>query len=196
MGSFDRDVHSDEPHRPDRPDAAADRPRPPRETEAQLAERLGLPNLTRAAAYESLYAKAQAQDAPFRERLAREEREKSAESSASLTESTGKPAPPIDHPERDPEAPRTYPPKSPASSRPGSAIRTNGRESGSWSRLLGTMGVISTSVQKDVPGRQMRWIRSLDLSRRLATPSNKLSEKILNEDGWQASNIAPKVESV
>ena len=108
MGSFDRHVHSDEPDRPDRPDAAADRPRPPRETEAQLAERLGLPNLTRAAAYESLYAKAQAQDAPFRERLAREEREKSAESSASLTESTGKPAPPIDNPERDPEAPRTY----------------------------------------------------------------------------------------
>ena len=108
MGSFDRDVHSGEPDRPDRPDAAADRPRPPRETEAQLAERLGLPNLTRAAAYESLYAKAQAQDAPFRERLARQEREKSAESSASLTESTGKPAPPIDNPERDPEAPRTY----------------------------------------------------------------------------------------
>ena len=108
MGSFDRHVHSDEPDRPDRPDAAADRPRPPRETEAPLAERLGLPNLTRAAAYESLYAKAQAQDAPFRERLAREEREKSAESSASLTESTGKPAPPIDSPERDPEAPRTY----------------------------------------------------------------------------------------
>ena len=108
MGSFDRDVHSDEPDRPDRPDAAADRPRSPRETEAQLAERLGLPNLTRAAAYESLYAKAQAQDAPFRERLAREEREKSAESSESLTESTDIPAPPIDNPERDPEAPRTY----------------------------------------------------------------------------------------
>ena len=108
MGSFDRDVNSDEPGRPDRPDAAADRPRSPRETEAQLAERLGLPNLTRAAAYESLYAKAQAQDAPFRERLAREERAKSAESSESLTESAGKPAPPIDNPERDPEAPRTY----------------------------------------------------------------------------------------
>lgn len=108
MGSFDRYVHSDEPDRPDRPDAAADRPRPPRETETPPAERLGLPTLTRAAAYESLYAKAQAQDAPFRERLAREEREKSAESSASLTESTGKPAPPIDNPERDPEASRTY----------------------------------------------------------------------------------------
>ena len=108
VGSFDRHVHSDEPDRPDRPDAVADRPRPPRETEAPLAERLGRPNLTRAAAYESLYAKAQAQDAPFRERLAREEREKSAESSASLTESTDKPAPPIDNPERDPEAPRTY----------------------------------------------------------------------------------------
>ena len=108
MGSFDRHVHSDETDRPDRPDAAADRPRLPRETEAPLAERLGLPTLTRAAAYESLYAKAQAQDAPFRERLAREEREQSAESSESLTESTGKPAPPIDNPERDPEAPRTY----------------------------------------------------------------------------------------
>jgi hypothetical protein len=108
VGSFDRHVHSDEADRPDRPDAAADRPRPPRETEAPLAERLSVPNLTRAAAYESLYAKAQAQDAPFRERLAREERAKSAESSASLTESPGKPAPPIDSPERDPEAPRTY----------------------------------------------------------------------------------------
>ena len=129
VGSFDRHVHSDEPDRPDRPDAAADRPRSPRETEAQPAERLGLPNLTRAAAYESLYAKAQAQDAPFRERLAREEREESAGSPESLTESTGNPAPPIDkpappidkpappidkhappidNPERDPEAPRTY----------------------------------------------------------------------------------------
>lgn len=108
MGSFDRHVHSDEPDHPDRPDAAADRPRPPRETEVPPAERLGLPNLTRAAAYESLYAKAQAQDAPFRERLAREEREKSAGSPESLTDSTGKPAPPIDTPERDPEAPRTY----------------------------------------------------------------------------------------
>jgi hypothetical protein len=108
VGSFDRHVHSDEPDHPDRPDAAADRPRPPRETEVPPAERLGLPNLTRAAAYESLYAKAQAQDAPFRERLAREEREKSAGSPESLTDSTGKPAPPIDTPERDPEAPRTY----------------------------------------------------------------------------------------
>ena len=108
MGSFDRHVHSDEPDRPDRPDAAADRPRPPRETEAPLTERPGLPDLTRAAAYESLYAKAQAQDAPFRERLAREERGKSAGSPESLTDSTGKPASPIDNPERDPEAPRTY----------------------------------------------------------------------------------------
>ena len=108
MGSFDRHVHSDEPDRPDRPDAPADRPRPPRATEAQPAEHLGLPTLTRAAAYESQYAKAQAQDAPFRERLARDERATSAESPASFTESTGKPAPPIDNRERDPEAPRTY----------------------------------------------------------------------------------------
>jgi hypothetical protein len=108
VGSFDRDVHSDEPDRPDRPDAPADRPGSPAETGSQLAERLGLPNLTRAAAYESLYAKAQVQDAPFRERLAREEREKSAESAESLTDSTGKPAPSIDNPDRAPEAPRTY----------------------------------------------------------------------------------------
>jgi hypothetical protein len=105
VGSFDRHVNSGEPDRPDRPDATADRPTSPRETEAPLAERLGRPNPSRAAAYESLYAKAQAQDAPFRERLAREEREKSAES---LTESTSSLQPSSDKPERNLEATRTY----------------------------------------------------------------------------------------
>jgi hypothetical protein len=102
VGSFDRHVQPDEPDRQDRRDTAADRPKAPRETEAQLAERLGLSTLTRAAAYESLYAKAQAQDATFRERPAREDQEKSPES---LTDA---PSPPIDKPERDPEATRNY----------------------------------------------------------------------------------------
>ena len=39
-------------------------PEPPRETEAQLAERLGLPTLTRAAAYESLHTEAQSPRTP------------------------------------------------------------------------------------------------------------------------------------
>ncbi len=114
MGSFDRHVHPDEPdrpdNRPDRRDAPADQPKAPRETEAQLAERLGLSAMTRRAAYESLYAKAQAQDAPFRERLAREEREKSAGSPDSLT-APAPPKPPIDKPggpEGKVEAPRDY----------------------------------------------------------------------------------------
>jgi hypothetical protein len=120
VGSFDRHVHPDEPDRPDRRDAAADRLSPPRETEAQLAERLGLSGLTRAAAYESLYAKAHAQDAPFRERLAREEREEREESAQrreSLTESADSPSPPDppdppdppkEKPERNLEATRSY----------------------------------------------------------------------------------------
>ena len=114
VGSFDRHVHPDEPDRPDRRDPPADQPKAPRETEAQLAERLGLSTLTRRAAYESLYAKAQAQDAPFRERLAREEREKSAGSPGSLTAPADAPAPPkppIDKPggpEGKVDAPRDY----------------------------------------------------------------------------------------
>jgi hypothetical protein len=114
LGSFDRHVRPDEPDRPDRRDAAADQPGPSHETDAQLAERLGLSGLTRAAAYESLYAKAHAQDAPFRERLAREEREESAERRESLSEPADSPSPqnppdpPIDRPERDLEATRNY----------------------------------------------------------------------------------------
>ena len=176
--------------------------RPPTGRGPRAKQKLRWPNvsafrtLTRAAAYESLYAKAQAQDAPFRERLAREEREKSAESSASLTESTGKPAPSIDNPERDPEAPRTYWTEVPR------FFTTWQRHTDKW---WGKWPMESTSRDQwhhfDVSsekraGRQMRWLEILDPSHRLATLSNKLSEKILNEDGWQGSSIAPKVESV
>ena len=99
MGSIDRPVQPDPPDRPDRPDRSdrsdrSERPKTPQDFDAKLAERLS--TLNRASAYERLYARAQAQDAPFRERLAREE---SAQPKDSL--SAGKP-------ERDLERPRTY----------------------------------------------------------------------------------------
>jgi len=96
VGSIDRPVRPDQPDPPDRPDRS-ERPKTPQDFDAKLAERLS--TLTRASAYERLYARAQAQDAPFRERLAREE---SAEPKDSL--SADKP----DKPERDLERPRTY----------------------------------------------------------------------------------------
>jgi hypothetical protein len=111
LGSFDRHVHPDQPGRPDRRDAAASRPGAPRETEAQWAERLGLSTLTRAAAYESLHAETHTQDAPFRDRLAREGRGGKRES---LSEPDGSrqtqdpPKPPADKPENAPETPGNY----------------------------------------------------------------------------------------
>jgi len=96
VGSIDRPVRPDQPDlpgRPDRPDRS-ERPKTPQDLDAKLAERLS--TLTRASAYERLYARAQAQDAPFRERLASEE---SAQPKDSL--SAGKP-------EHDLEHPRTY----------------------------------------------------------------------------------------
>ena len=111
VGSVDRDAQPDQPDPAGRPDAAREQPTSPRETEAQLAERLGLPTLTRASAYESLYARAIAQDAPFRERLAREEaagkREPLTEAGESHTPQDP-PKPPIDKPERDLETTRNY----------------------------------------------------------------------------------------
>ncbi len=96
VGSIDRPVRPDQPDPPDRPDRPdrSERPKSPQDLDAKLAERLS--TLTRASAYERLYARAQAQDAPFRERLAREE---SAQPKDSL--SAGKP-------EHDLEHPRTY----------------------------------------------------------------------------------------
>jgi hypothetical protein len=111
VGSVDRHAQPDQPDPGGRPDAAREQPESPRETEAQLAERLGLPTLTRASAYESLYARALAQDAPFRERLAREEAASKRESLSSAGESRAPrdpPKPPIDKPERDIETTRTY----------------------------------------------------------------------------------------
>jgi hypothetical protein len=96
VGSIDRPVRPDQPDlpgRPDRPDRS-ERPKTPQDLDAKLAERVS--TLTRASAYERLYARAQAQDAPFRERLASEE---SAQPKDSL--SAGKP-------EHDLEHPRTY----------------------------------------------------------------------------------------
>jgi hypothetical protein len=90
VGSIDR---PDQPDRPDRPDRS-ERPKTSQDFDAKLAERLS--TLTRVSAYERLYARAQAQDAPFRERLAREE---SAQPKDSLS---------ADKPERDLERPRTY----------------------------------------------------------------------------------------
>lgn len=111
VGSVDRHAQPDQPGPAGRPDAAQEQPTSPRETEAQLAERLGLPTLTRASAYESLYAKAMAQDAPFRERLAREEAAGKRESLSEAGEShtpQDPPKPPIDKPERDLETTRNY----------------------------------------------------------------------------------------
>jgi hypothetical protein len=93
VGSIDRPVRPDQPDPPDRPDRS-ERPKTPQDFDAKLAERLS--TLTRASAYERLYARAQAQDAPFRERLAREE---SAQPKESLS---------ADKPEPDLERPRTY----------------------------------------------------------------------------------------
>jgi hypothetical protein len=93
VGSIDRPVRPDQPDPPDRPDRS-ERPKTPQDFDAKLAERLS--TLTRASAYERLYAGAQAQDAPFRERLAREE---SAQPKESLS---------ADKPEPDLERPRTY----------------------------------------------------------------------------------------
>lgn len=114
VGSVDRHAQPDQPDPAGpagRPDAAREQPKSPRETEAQLAERLGLPALTRAGAYESLYARAMAQDAPFRERLAREEAAGKRESSSEAGESRAPQdpsKPPIDKPERDLETTRNY----------------------------------------------------------------------------------------
>ena len=93
VGSIDRPARPDQPDRPDRSERS-ERPETPQDFDAKLAERLS--TLTRASAYERLYARAEAQDAPFRERLAREE---SARPKDSLT---------ADQPQRDPERPRTY----------------------------------------------------------------------------------------
>ncbi len=152
VGSFDRHVHPDEPDRPDRRDAGAGQPKAPRETEAQLAERLGLSTLTRRAAYESLYAKAQAQDAPFRERLAREEREKSAGPPGSLTAPADAPAPPkppVDKPERDGRSHPQLLDRSPPLPRELAAPR--GRMAGqvvTWSPTLRAKSVTTMSAQK------------------------------------------------
>ena len=111
VGSVDRHAQPDQPDPAGRPDAAREQPKSPRETEAQLAERLGLPTLTRASAYESLYARAIAQDAPFRERLAREEAAGKRESLSEAGESRAPQdpsKPPIDKPERDLETTRNY----------------------------------------------------------------------------------------
>ena len=111
VGSVDRHAQPDQPDPAGRPDAAREQPKSPRETEAQLAERLGLPTLTRASAYESLYARAIAQDAPFRERLAREEAAGKRESLSEAGESRAPQdpsEPPIDKPERDLETTRNY----------------------------------------------------------------------------------------
>ena len=111
VGSVDRHAQPDQPDPAGRPDAAREQPKSPRETEAQLAERLGLPTLTRASAYESLYARALAQDAPFRERLAREEAASKRESLSSAGGSRAPrdpPKPPTDKPERDLETTRNY----------------------------------------------------------------------------------------
>ena len=111
VGSVDRHAQPDQPDPAGRPDAAREQPKSPRETEAQLAERLGLPTLTRASAYESLYARALAQDAPFRERLAREEAASKRESLSSADGSRAPrdpPKPPTDKPERDLETTRNY----------------------------------------------------------------------------------------
>ena len=114
VGSVDRHAQPDQPDPAGpagRPDAAREQPKSPRETEAQLAERLGLPALTRAGAYESLYARAMAQDAPFRERLAREEAAGKRESLSEAGESRAPQdpsKPPIDKPERDLETCATY----------------------------------------------------------------------------------------
>ena len=114
VGSVDRHAQPDQPDPAGpagRPDAAREQPKSPRETEAQLAERLGLPALTRAGAYESLYARAMAQDAPFRERLAREEAAGKRESLSEAGESRAPQdpsKPPIDKPERDLETTRNY----------------------------------------------------------------------------------------
>ena len=108
VGSIDRPVQPDPPDRPDRSERQdrserperperserPEQPKTPQDFDAKLAERLS--TLNRASAYERLYARAQAQDAPFRERLAREE---SAQPKDSLR--AGKP-------ERDLERPRTY----------------------------------------------------------------------------------------
>jgi hypothetical protein len=99
VGSIDRPVRPDQPDPPDRPDRSErperpEGPKTPQDFDAKLAERLS--TLTRASAYERLYARAQAQDAPFRERLAMEE---SAQPKDSL--SAGRP-------ERDLERSRTY----------------------------------------------------------------------------------------
>ncbi len=93
VGSIDRPARPDQPDPPDRPERS-ERPRTPHDFDAKLAERLS--TLTRASAYERLYARAQAQDAPFRQRLASEQ---SGRRKDSLT---------ADKPERDPERPRTY----------------------------------------------------------------------------------------
>ena len=89
----DRSERSDRPDRPDRPERS-ERPETPQDFDAKLTERLS--TLTRASAYERLHARAEAQDAPFRERLAREESARPKDSLAA------------DKPERDPERPRTY----------------------------------------------------------------------------------------
>ena len=111
MGSVDRHAHPDQPDPGDRPDATREQPTSSREREAQLAERLGPPTLTRASAYESLYARALAQDAPFRERLAREEAAIKRESLSPAGESRAPQDPPkprTDKPERDLETTRTF----------------------------------------------------------------------------------------
>ncbi len=95
VGSIDRPARPDQPDPPDRPDRS-ERPATPQDFDAKLAERLS--TLTRASAYERLYARAEAQDAPFRERLAREESARPKDSLAA-----DKP-----EPEPDPERPRTY----------------------------------------------------------------------------------------
>ncbi len=96
MGSIDRPVRPDPPDPPDQPGRPdrSERPKTPQDFDAKLADRLS--TLTRASAYERLYARAQAQDAPFREHLAREE---PAQPKDSLS---------AEKPERDPERPRTY----------------------------------------------------------------------------------------
>jgi hypothetical protein len=58
VGSVDRHAQPDQPDPGGRPDAAREHLTSPRETEARVAEGLGLPTLTRAGAYESLYARA------------------------------------------------------------------------------------------------------------------------------------------
>jgi hypothetical protein len=111
VGSVDRHAHPDQPDPGDRPDATREQPTSSREREAQLAERLGPPTLTRASAYESLYARALAQDAPFRERLAREEAAIKRESLSPAGESRAPQDPPkprTDKPERDLETTRTF----------------------------------------------------------------------------------------